>query len=266
MRIIRFTADTTSGRIGPKWGLLLERFVYPLRCAPYDSPRLNRDFAPEVDGPPLLKDDVRLLPPCDPRKIICVGRNYAEHAAEFGNEVPTEPAIFLKPVTSLIGPGEEVILPSVSERVDHEGELALVVGKRTRYLNPQDAHNIILGYTCANDVTARDLQKQDVQWTRGKGFDTFAPVGPWLETQFDPADKTIRCLVNGEVRQESNTDLMIHSIGKILAFVSNFMTLEPGDLVMTGTPSGVGPVRPGDEMTVEVEGLGSLRNPVIAGI
>lgn len=266
MRLVRFSVDGGERNDDTGWGLLLERFVYPLARAPYESPRLDRDFAPEISGPPHLLSNVKLLAPCEPRKIICVGRNYAEHAAEFGNEVPEEPAIFLKSPTTLVGPDEPVIRPSISERVDHEGELALVIGKRCRYLNAQDAHNVILGYTCANDVTARDLQRSDVQWTRGKNFDTFCPVGPWLDTSFEPTSKSVRCLVNGEVKQESNTDLMIHSVGVILAFVSNFMTLEPGDLVLTGTPSGVSPVQPGDVMVVDIEGLGTLSNPVIAGV
>lgn len=266
MRLVRFTAEGNSHNGQAAWGLLLEQFVYPLARAPYDSPRLSGDFAPEIAGTPFLLDKVKLLAPCEPRKIICVGRNYAEHAAEFGNEVPEEPAIFLKSPTTLVGPDEAVIRPSVSERVDHEGELALVIGKRCRFLHAQDAHNVILGYTCANDVTARDLQRKDVQWTRGKNFDTFCPVGPWLDTTYDPMDKAIRCLVNGVVKQESNTALMIHTVGVILAYVSNFMTLEPGDLVLTGTPSGVSAVQPGDVMTVEIEGLGLLTNPVIAGV
>lgn len=266
MKIIRFAKKSDGPPHPPQWGLLVERLVYPLAHAPYDSPRLDRDFAPEVQGSPMLLSSVRLLAPCAPRKIICVGRNYAEHAAELGNEVPEEPAIFLKSPTTLIGPDEAIIYPSISQRVDHEAELALVIGKRCRYLNPQDAHNVIMGYTCANDVTARDLQKQDVQWTRGKNFDTFCPIGPWLDTSFDPAGKQIRCLVNGEVRQESNTDLLVHSIGKVLAFVSQFMTLEPGDLVLTGTPAGVSPLHPGDRVSVEIEDLATLTNPIIAGV
>jgi len=266
MKLVRFTAAGHGRSSGPTWGLLLERFVYPLSRPPYDSPRIDGEFVPEIAGTPFLLEEVKLLAPCEPRKIICVGRNYAEHAAEFGNEVPEEPAIFLKSPTTLVGPDENVLRPSISERVDHEGELALVIGKRCRFLNPQDAHNVILGYTCANDVTARDLQRKDVQWTRGKNFDTFCPVGPWLDTTYDPSNKTVRCLVNGAIKQESNTELMIHTVGVILAYVSNFMTLEPGDLVLTGTPSGVSPVQPGDVMTVEIEGLGSLNNPVIAGV
>ncbi len=266
MKLVRFTAAGHGRSSGPTWGLLIERFVYPLTRPPYDSPRIDGEFVPEITGAPFLLEEVKLLAPCEPRKIICVGRNYAEHAAEFGNAVPEEPAIFLKSPTTLVGPDEAVLRPSISERVDHEGELALVIGKRCRYLNPQDAHNVILGYTCANDVTARDLQRKDVQWTRGKNFDTFCPVGPWLDTTYDPTDKTVRCLVNGSVKQESNTNLMIHTVGVILAYVSNFMTLEPGDLVLTGTPSGVSAVQPGDVMTVEIEGLGVLSNPVIAGV
>lgn len=266
MILVRFTAEGHGRSSEPGWGLLLERFVYPLARAPYESPRIDGEFVPEIAGKPLLREEVKLLAPCEPRKIICVGRNYAEHAAEFGNEVPEEPAIFLKSPTTLVGPDEAVLRPSISERVDHEGELALVIGKRCRYLNPQDAHNVILGYTCANDVTARDLQRKDVQWTRGKNFDTFCPVGPWLDTAYDPTNKVVRCLVNGQIKQESNTELMIHTVGVILAYVSNFMTLEPGDLVLTGTPSGVSPVQPGDIMTVEIEGLGVLNNPVIAGV
>jgi len=164
----------------------------------------------------------------------------------------------------LIGPDEPVIYPAISERVDHEGELALVIGKRCRNLRPEEADDVIFGYTVANDVTARDLQRKDKQWTRGKGFDTFAPVGPWIDTEFDPAGRRVRCLVNGEVRQEGNTDDFIFTIGQVLAFITRFMTLEPGDLVLTGTPEGVGPVQPGDVMTVDVEGLGALSNPVVA--
>ncbi|MFO7635019.1 MAG: fumarylacetoacetate hydrolase family protein, partial [Caldilinea sp.] len=184
--------------------------------------------------------------------------------AELGNEVPSEPMIFLKPPSALVGPGDEVIYPAISERVDHEGELGVVIGRRCRNVKEADALNYVFGYTVANDVTARDLQKKDGQWTRGKGFDTFAPVGPWIDTTYDPTDRTLRCLVNDEVRQQSTTALMVYSIPHIIAHVSRFMTLEPGDLIMTGTPSGIGPVKPGDVMTVEIEGLGSISNPVVA--
>jgi 2-keto-4-pentenoate hydratase/2-oxohepta-3-ene-1,7-dioic acid hydratase in catechol pathway len=203
------------------------------------------------------------MAPATPSKLVCVGRNYAEHAAELGNEVPPEPLIFLKPPTTVVGPDAPVVYPAISQRVDHEGELALVIGTRCRNLTEAAAMDVIYGYTVANDVTARDLQRSDGQWTRGKGFDTFAPVGPWIDTDFDPANKAVRCLVNDELRQDGNTSLLIYSIANVLAFVTRFMTLEPGDLVLTGTPAGVGAVKPGDAMTVVVEGLGELRNPVI---
>ncbi len=215
-------------------------------------------------GPARGIDHVRLAAPVAPTKVVCVGRNYAEHAAEFGNEAPPEPLIFLKPPTSIVGPDAPVVYPAISERVDHEGELAVVVGKRCRYLREDEVGGVIFGYTIANDVTARDLQRKDGQWTRGKGFDTFGPVGPWVDTDFDPAGRTLRCSVNGELRQESNTDLMIHSVARILSYVTEFMTLEPGDVVMTGTPAGVGPVQPGDTMVVAIDGLGELRNTVVA--
>jgi 2-keto-4-pentenoate hydratase/2-oxohepta-3-ene-1,7-dioic acid hydratase in catechol pathway len=243
----------------PSWGILEESTIYPLAQPPYLGIR--------VSGAARPLERVKLVAPATPSKVVCVGRNYAEHAAELGNEVPPEPLIFLKPPSSVIGPEEPVVYPAISRRVDHEGELALMIGKRCRNLSEemvQDAAGqIIFGYTVANDVTARDLQRSDGQWTRGKGFDTFAPVGPWIETTYDPSNKAVRCLVNDEVRQDGNTALLIYSIARVLAFVTRFMTLEAGDLVLTGTPAGVGAVKPGDVMVVEVEGLGKLRNPVI---
>ncbi len=266
MRIVRFLPDKESNQSKPTWGLILEKLVYPLVRAPYESPRQRLEFVPEIAGEPSFLEDVHLLPPVAPRKILCVGRNYAEHATELGSEIPTEPVVFLKSPSTLIGPEEAVVLPSISKRVDHEAELALVIGKRCRYLNPQDADNIVFGYTLANDVTARDLQEQDVQWTRGKNFDTFGPVGPWIDTEFSPTDREIRCYVNDELRQRGHTSSMLYSVGHILAYISQFMTLEPGDLILTGTPSGVGPLKPGDVVRVEMDGLGSLSNPVIAGV
>ncbi len=266
MRIVRFLTDAQDDPDQARWGVIVDELVYPLARAPYESPRLNRSYAPEIAGPPHLLAQVRLLAPVTPRKILCVGRNYVAHANELGNQPPEEPVIFLKAPSAVIGPGDPIVLPSISRRVDHEGELAVVIGKRCRYVNPQDAHNIILGYTCANDVTARDLQRTDVQWTRAKNFDTFCPVGPWIDTSFEPTRRTVRCLVNDELRQEGNTDQMIFPVEVILAYISNCMTLEPGDLILTGTPAGVGPLQPGDTVTVEVEGLGRLTNPVVAGI
>ena len=180
------------------------------------------------------------------------------------NEVTLEPLIFLQPSKTLIGPGDAIVYTEISKSVHHEGELEVVIGKRGRNLSEADALDIIFGYKLANDVTARDLQKSDSQWTRGKGFDTFCPVGPWIDTTFNPAGRAVRCLVNDQVRQNGNTDLMIYSLSRVLTFVSRFMTLEPGDLLLTGTPAGVGPMQPGDTVTVEIEGLGTLSNPIIS--
>jgi 2-keto-4-pentenoate hydratase/2-oxohepta-3-ene-1,7-dioic acid hydratase in catechol pathway len=208
-----------------------------------------------------------LLPvPVRPSKILCVGRNYAEHAAELGNEVPAEPLIFMKPPSALIGSGAAIVLPALSERVDFEGELAVVIGKRCRHVAEADAMGVIGGYTILNDITARDLQKKDGQWARAKGFDTFAPCGPVVvpADQLDPRDLEIKTLVNGEVRQHGRTSQFIFSIPRVIAYLSRAMTLEEGDVISTGTPSGVGPLKPGDTVEVWVEGIGSLINTVEA--
>jgi 2-keto-4-pentenoate hydratase/2-oxohepta-3-ene-1,7-dioic acid hydratase in catechol pathway len=202
--------------------------------------------------------------PVRPSKILCVGRNYAEHAAELGHDVPAEPLIFMKPPSSLIGSGEAIVLPAISERVDFEGELAVVIGRRCRNVAEADAMGVIGGYTILNDITARDLQKKDGQWARAKGFDTFAPCGPRLVTDLDPTDLEIKTLVNGELRQHGRTSQFIFSIPRVIAFISRAMTLEEGDVISTGTPSGVGPLKPGDTVEVWVEGIGSLINPVRA--
>jgi 2-keto-4-pentenoate hydratase/2-oxohepta-3-ene-1,7-dioic acid hydratase in catechol pathway len=207
-------------------------------------------------------DSVEVLPPVSPSKIICVGRNYAAHAAEHDAEVPELPLIFLKPPTTIIGPGATVYLPPQSEKVEHEGELAIVIGQTCRWVEPSAAMDVLLGFTIANDVTARDLQFRDGQWTRGKGFDTFCPIGPWIETEFDPADALITLTVNGQLRQMASTRDMIFPVRQIVAFASSVMTLQPGDLILTGTPAGVGPLTDGDEVSVEVEGIGILTNPV----
>lgn len=208
-------------------------------------------------------DEVRLLAPVEPGKIVCVGRNYAAHAAELGNEVPKEPLIFLKPPSAIIGPGEPIILPTQSQKVEHEGELGLVVGRKcARLKESDDALSYLLGYTCVNDVTARDLQKADVQFTRAKGFDTFCPVGPHIETQLDPADVLVEARVNGTQRQSGRTSLMIYPVAFLVRWISNVMTLFPGDLIATGTPAGVGPLVAGDTVEVSVSGVGVLRNPV----
>ncbi len=209
---------------------------------------------------------VRLLPPCAPSKIVCVGRNYAEHAKELGNEVPAEPLIFLKPPSSLIASGDSIVYPSLSQRVDYEGELGVVIGRRARHVRADEAMDYVLGYTCVNDVTARDLQKKDGQWTRGKGFDTFCAVGPCLVTKDEICleDLRVRTTLDGEVRQDGLVRDLIFPVNAIISYVSAFMTLEAGDLIATGTPPGVGPMRLGSTVRIEIEGIGVLENSVVA--
>jgi 2-keto-4-pentenoate hydratase/2-oxohepta-3-ene-1,7-dioic acid hydratase in catechol pathway len=207
--------------------------------------------------------DVRLMTPFLPSKIVGIGRNYAEHAAELGNEVPDNPMMFLKPNTTVIGHNSAIKLPPDSARVDFEGELAVVVGTGGFEIAADRARQTILGYTIANDVTARDLQKADGQWTRAKGFDTFCPLGPWVDTEFDPADVGIRTELDGEVKQDSRTSLLVHGIGELVEYVSSVMTLRPLDVILTGTPAGVGPMQPGQTVSVSIEGLGTLTNTVV---
>ncbi|MCX6620204.1 MAG: fumarylacetoacetate hydrolase family protein, partial [Acidobacteria bacterium] len=209
---------------------------------------------------------IRLLPPCSPSKIVCVGRNYADHARELGNEVPAEPMIFLKPPSSLIAHGDSIVYPAISSRVDFEGEIGLIVGKRARHVRAADAWDYIAGFTCVNDVTARDLQKKDGQWTRGKGFDTFCAVGPWMvpKDEVEFATIGVRTMLDGEVKQEGYVRDFIFPVEAILEYVTQFMTLEPGDLIATGTPAGVGPMQVGSRVSVEVFGVGLLENPVVA--
>jgi 2-keto-4-pentenoate hydratase/2-oxohepta-3-ene-1,7-dioic acid hydratase in catechol pathway len=213
-----------------------------------------------------LPREARLLPPCAPSKIVCVGRNYAEHAKELGNEAPAEPLIFLKPPSSLIASGEAIVYPKLSQRVDFEGELGVVMGKRARNVSSSEAGGYILGYTCVNDVTARDLQKKDGQWTRGKGFDTFCAVGPCMLRRDEADYKSLRVqtFVNGEKKQDASVTEMLFGVDDIIAYVSGFMTLEPGDLIATGTPPGVGPLQPGSKVQIVIEGIGVLENTVIA--
>ena len=213
--------------------------------------------------------DVRLLPPMLPRKIVCIGRNYVEHAAELGNDVPKEPLLFLKPPSAIIGPGDAIQLPVQSHQVEHEAELAVVIGAAgARRVDRAGAERAIFGYLCANDVTARDLQRSDGQWTRAKGFDTFCPIGPWIVTDLDVSDLEVRCEVGRgpdemEVRQLGRTKDMVFDPATLVSYVSHIMTLLPGDVVLTGTPAGVGPLVDGDSVTVSVEGLGALTNRVL---
>lgn len=208
-------------------------------------------------------EQVCLLSPVAPSKIVCVGQNYMDHIKEMGHTPPEEPVIFLKPPTAVIGPGDVIIRPAISQRVDYEGELAIVIGKRARHIKEGEAASYILGYTCANDVTARDIQRKDGQWTRGKGFDTFLPLGPWIETALDPSALDIRTTLNGKTVQASNTDQLLFGIDRFLCFITAAMTLEPGDVVLTGTSSGVGPMVQGDMVAVEIEGVGRLENKVV---
>lgn len=209
--------------------------------------------------------DVRLLAPILPTKIIAVGKNYAAHAAELGGDVPETPLIFLKPNTSVIGPNAAIKLPPSSAQVDFEGELAVVIGKPVKDVPAAQAASVVLGYTIANDVTARDQQRADGQWTRAKGYDTFCPLGPWIETSLDPANLALRTEVDGAVKQDGSTADMVHRIGELVEFVSRVMTLLPGDLILTGTPDGIGPLADGQQVSVTIEGIGTLTNEVQAG-
>jgi 2-keto-4-pentenoate hydratase/2-oxohepta-3-ene-1,7-dioic acid hydratase in catechol pathway len=251
MRLVRYR---TRANTKPVWGWLDGEKIGRLDGSPYGA------FSRKLARTDLKR--VQLLPPAEPSKIICVGRNYAAHAAEHDAEVPELPLLFLKPSSSLLPPGGRILLPPQSERVEHEAELAVVIGQAGRWIAPKKTGEYILGYTIANDVTARDLQRQDGQWTRAKGFDSFCPLGPWLETDLDPADTLITCSVNEQMRQMSSTRDMIFSVPNLVAYISSIMTLEPGDIILTGTPAGVGPLQDGDEVTVEIEGIGSLTNSV----
>ena len=253
MRIVRFVDN--EGEIHYGW-VYEEAQVGLLLGSPFGAYQRKEPELP-IEG-------LRLLAPVVPGKIVCVGRNYPQHAAEQGAEVPEYPLLFLKPPSAVIGPEESIVLPPQSARVDHEAELAVVIGKRGRWLNVEEAMSIVSGYTIANDVTARDLQEHDGQWTRAKGFDTFCPLGPWIETDLESHGSLIQCRVNGELRQFGTTADMVFPISQLLAFITSIMTLEPGDVVLTGTPAGVGPLQEGDSVEISIEGIGTLRNGVTA--
>ena len=252
MKFLRYQDKTGT----PAYGWLSEDKVGRIEGSPFGEFRRM-----EADT---LLDSITLLSPLTPGKIICLGRNYAAHAREHGADVPEVPLIFMKPTTSVIGPDAKIIIPPQSEQVEHEAELAIVIGKNGRWIKPEEAQDHILGYTAGNDVTARDLQRRDGQWTRSKGFDTFCPLGPWVDTEFDPTDTMITCHVNGEMRQMGSTRDMVFGINQLIAFISSIMTLSPGDVILTGTPAGVSPLQPGDIVEVTVEGLGTLKNSVAA--
>ena len=252
MRIIRFVSGDQ-----PAYGLVEHETVYRLEGSP---------FASFARGAPIgVLETVELLAPCQPTKIVAIGRNYAEHAREHQAEIPAEPLIFLKPPSALLAHRQSILLPPQSNKVEHEAELAVVVGQRARNVSEADAWIYVLGVTCANDVTARDLQRSDGQWSRAKGFDTFCPLGPWIETGLAPeqiGSLGVACRVNGQARQSGNTRDMVFDISRLIAHISAAMTLEPGDVILTGTPAGVGPLVAGDTVEVEIESIGALRNTV----
>jgi 2-keto-4-pentenoate hydratase/2-oxohepta-3-ene-1,7-dioic acid hydratase in catechol pathway len=250
MRIVRYSRE---GQVG--FGILEGETIAAVSPHPF--------AAFEYTGERFPTGEVRLLAPVLPTKVVAVGRNYAEHAREMGGEVPDDPVIFLKPSTAVIGPGDPIVHPGWVGRVDYEGELAVIVGKLARRLDEADAIQAVLGFSCANDVTARDLQRADGQWARAKGFDSFCPLGPWIETDLDSSDLALRTLVNGEPRQQARTSQLERGVASLMAFVSRVMTLLPGDVLLTGTPAGVGPLEVGDRVEVEIDGIGVLANQVV---
>jgi len=217
---------------------------------------------PLPTGEELALDELHLLAPVLPSKLVCVGKNYEAHAAEWGQTVPEEPLLFLKPSTAVLGPNDAITLLPISRRIDYEGELVVVIGRLAKDIRAEDAYRVILGYTCGNDVTLRTLQKTDDQWARAKGFDGSAPIGPWIETDLDPNDVVIEARLNGEVRQRASTVDMVFGVATLIEYITSFMTLLPGDMIMTGTPEGVGKLAPGDVVEIEVEGVGTLANAV----
>jgi 2-keto-4-pentenoate hydratase/2-oxohepta-3-ene-1,7-dioic acid hydratase in catechol pathway len=255
MRIVRFEM---MGRTG--YGILSGEKIDVLWGTPYDGGLAN------TTGEVVSLPEVTLLAPCEPTKIVAIGLNYRDHAAEFGHPIPAEPLIFMKPSTAVIGPDEDIVYPEMSRRVDYEAELAVVIGKPCRQVAPENFQDYVLGYTCINDVTARDLQKKDGQFTRSKSFDTFAPLGPWIETEIaNPDHLTVEAFLNGERRQHSNTSNLVFSVATLVSFISRIMTLLPGDVIATGTPSGIGPMREGDVVEIRVESIGALRNRLVSG-
>jgi 2-keto-4-pentenoate hydratase/2-oxohepta-3-ene-1,7-dioic acid hydratase in catechol pathway len=265
VRIVRFAAgdEVGYGVVGAargNGGTAGAEVVAELAGHPFGAGREG----PRLTGTTYPLEDVRLLAPVLPSKVVAVGRNYADHAREMGGEPPEEPLLFFKPSTAVIGPSDPVRYPhDLSQRVDYEGELAVVIGRLCRQVPAAQAAAVIFGYTCANDVTARDLQAKDGQWARAKGMDTFCPLGPWIETDVDPSDLELTTLVNGEVKQRASTSQLLHPVAELVAYISNAMTLLPGDVLLTGTPAGVGPLQDGDHVSVTIESIGTLTNPVL---
>ncbi len=255
MKICRISHESLAT---PRYAVLVGSNVFPL---PADYRFEN--IAGSGEGGALPLADVKLLAPVAPSKVVCVGRNYREHAAELGNKMPDEPLLFLKAPSAVIAPGEAIELPRASQQVEHEGELGVVIGRTASKLSSSDDPlSCVFGYTCVNDVTARDLQRKDVQFTRGKSFDTFCPVGPWIETEIDPNNVAVETRLNGEVKQKGNTADMAFPVSFLISYISEIMTLYPGDLIATGTPAGVSRMKHGDTVEVEVTGIGVLRSRV----
>jgi len=255
MRICRFT---TSNHQTPRIGIVEDDRVFPLA-----DTAITESFPGPRTGEPVALADAKLLAPIAPSKIVCVGRNYREHAAELGNKMPDEPLLFLKAPSAIIANDEAIVLPPQSQQVEHEGELGVIIGRTARNLSDgDDPLSYVLGYTCVNDVTARDLQRKDVQFTRGKSFDTFCPVGPFIVAGLDPLNLAVTTRVNGAVKQHGRTADMAFSVPFLIRYIADIMTLYPGDLIATGTPAGVSPMKDGDTVEVEVEGIGVLRNAV----
>ncbi|EPR77647.1 Fumarylacetoacetate hydrolase family protein [Leifsonia rubra CMS 76R] len=251
MKVARFSSGT-----GARYGIIDGDEIVVLTGDP-----MFNGFETTDERLPLA--EIKIVAPVIPRsKVVAIGRNYADHAKELGNETPTEPMMFLKPNTSVVGPGDAIMLPPQSEHVSFEGELAVVIGSIAKNVAEADADSVIFGYTIANDVTARDLQKKDGQWSRAKGFDTFCPLGPVIETEFEVAAQSIRTTVNGDLKQDGTVDQMVHSVASLVAYASSVFTLLPGDLILTGTPAGVGQIVHGDTVEITIEGIGTLSNPV----
>ena len=263
MRIARFATDTSDPRFAVVEGFGPDGSTDDAFLAVVEGDPLYRPV--QFTGERVPLQEARLLAPVIPRsKIVGIGRNYADHAHELGNQVPETPLMFLKPNTSVLGPQDNVILPRLSDDVHYEAELAVVIGRLCKGVPPERAAEVVFGYTCANDVTARDLQRSDGQWARAKGFDTFCPLGPWVTTVLDPSDLSITCRVNGELRQDGRTSNLVHDVPSVIAAVSGAFTLLPGDVILTGTPAGVGPLADGDQVEVQIENIGSLRHGVVA--
>jgi len=251
MKIVRYQEGTAV-----KWGVLEEQIVREMDGDPFGQIR--------VTSKTMRESEVKLLAPCLPTKVVAIGLNYRDHAEEVKLEIPKEPVLFIKPSTSVIGPGDPILFPKMSRRVDYEAELAIVIKKTSRHITEKQAKDFILGYTCFNDVTARDLQPKNGQWTLAKSFDTFSPMGPWIVTDVDPSSLEIASYLNGERRQFSNTKNLIFNCVNLVSYISQVMTLLPGDVIATGTPSGIGKMAVGDQINIVIEGIGTLSNTLVA--